>query len=258
MAVSELNKSTERAFQSLEPEPLIQGCEKNTHKGERHSTLIKSLETHSEKPLKSRKSRSDRKKRSEGSVNSQSQGRQKSKIKYNPPTAHMQSKNPSSIYGTGIEESNALDGTGSKSYHTAPSHPQKERTSAKSSHVNTAKKNSGTKHAKTGSIDDLRAQIARRSQGSKLNSSAKKRLNSSTKKRELGSNCSFQQRMSFKNGEDQNCKNLNQFSFGHLSQHETQRPSLDPYQMQKSVAPHSPKLSSGGSKGRKSRLTPSD
>ena len=191
MAVSELNKSTERAFQSLEPEPLIQGCEKNTHKGERHSTLIKSLETHSEKPLKSRKSRSDRKKRSEGSINSQSQGRQKSKIKYNPPTAHMQSKNPSSIYGTGIEESNALDGTGSKSYHTAPSHPQKERTSAKSSHVNTAKKNSGTKHAKTGSIDDLRAQIARRSQGSKLNSSAKKRLKSSTKKRELGSNCSF-------------------------------------------------------------------
>ena len=70
----------------------------------------------------------------------------------------MQSKNQSSFYGTGIEESNTLEGTGSKSYYTAPSHPQKERTSGgKSSHNDTALKNSGKKHVKTGSIDDLRA-----------------------------------------------------------------------------------------------------
>ena len=133
----------------------------------------------------------------------------------------MQSKNQSSYYGTGIEESNALEGTGSKSYQTAPSHPQKERTSGKSSRIDTNLRNSGTNHVKTGSIDDLRAQIARKSLGTKQNQSAKKHLNSSTKKREVGSNCSFKQRMSFKNVEDFNCKNLNQFSFGHLSQHET-------------------------------------
>ena len=72
VTVSEINKSTERAFQSLEPEPIIQGREKNNFNEDLDQTLNKNLETHSEKPRKkSRKSRSDRKKQSEASANSQ-------------------------------------------------------------------------------------------------------------------------------------------------------------------------------------------
>ena len=124
------------------------------------------------------------------------------------PGTQMKSKNQSSLYGTCLEESNAMEGTGSKSFYTAPSHPPKERTSINSSIDNTIQQNSGPRHAKTGSIDDLRAQIARRSQNSKVNSSVKKFLNSSNKKRDSGFDCSFKKSMSFKNVEEYNCKNL--------------------------------------------------
>ena len=71
VTVSEVNKSTERAFQSLEPEPIIQGRDKSNLNEDINQALNKNLETHSEKPKKKqRKSRSDRKKQSEASANS--------------------------------------------------------------------------------------------------------------------------------------------------------------------------------------------
>ena len=89
----------------------------------------------------------------------------------------MHSKQQSTFYGTGVEESNANEGTVSKSYYSAASQIGKEKASrtssnkGRSSQKNALGPGSGSKHKKTGSIDELKALIALKSSGSCLNSS---------------------------------------------------------------------------------------
>ena len=93
------------------------------------------METRSEQHLaRERQSRSARKKRSESnSLQMQAHARNGSTVQSFPITTHMHSKQQSTFYGTGVEESNANEGTGSKDYYSVASQIGKEKASGTSS-----------------------------------------------------------------------------------------------------------------------------